>query len=278
LHRIPGEPILVTSVRGRLERGVFLHHFDQIHHALQEIGSPSGIIFDMVELSPLTAADLEPLVGEIIQGFSQIEFSCFFVCITKDEGWLEVEEFLLKVGVRLPIFASFDRAYSYLSLKLSTEYLRQTITLRDTQDIEVTTPMRTDEILQMLEERHQDVLGETVFPPNGVLYFEAVEMNKNLLVFPDHTLIVGRRDANHDAPDVDLSLWAAYQHGVSRKHAKLVLNPDQTLFLFDLNSMNGTFINGNRLEPFEPVALRDGDYVAFGSLPIRIHFRHAMNH
>ena len=55
---------------------------------------------------------------------------------------------------------------------------------------------------------------------------------------------------------------------VSRRHAMLELRED-TYFLRDNNSSNGTFVNGDRLD--EEVRLRDGDLVAIGSSKLLFH-------
>lgn len=51
---------------------------------------------------------------------------------------------------------------------------------------------------------------------------------------------------------------------VSRQHAQLLIEPDGPVRLTDLGSSNGTFLNGQRLTPHQPVALRDGDRLGFG--------------
>lgn len=50
---------------------------------------------------------------------------------------------------------------------------------------------------------------------------------------------------------------------ISRLHAQLV-SDHLNLYLEDLGSTNGTFVNGQRLEPGEPLRLRSGDVIAFG--------------
>ncbi len=50
---------------------------------------------------------------------------------------------------------------------------------------------------------------------------------------------------------------------ISRRHAHLYL-VDDTIFIEDLNSTNGTFVNGDRLEEHAR-QLQDGDIVAFGN-------------
>ncbi len=50
--------------------------------------------------------------------------------------------------------------------------------------------------------------------------------------------------------------------GVSRLHAS-IREKNGRYFLSDLNSTNGTFVNGRRLEPNETVGLEDGDVLSF---------------
>jgi DNA-binding CsgD family transcriptional regulator len=54
--------------------------------------------------------------------------------------------------------------------------------------------------------------------------------------------------------------------GVSRKHAKLVLDADGAVTLYDLGSRNGTFVNQRKVEI---VTLRDGDLVELGDVKLR---------
>jgi pSer/pThr/pTyr-binding forkhead associated (FHA) protein len=52
---------------------------------------------------------------------------------------------------------------------------------------------------------------------------------------------------------------------VSRRHA-LITYENETLFLTDLNSTNGTRINGFQLTPGRSYRLRDGDELEFGRI------------
>ncbi len=71
--------------------------------------------------------------------------------------------------------------------------------------------------------------------------------------------IIGRSDQSSTyIPDIDLSPYEAKKRGVSRRHAVL-LNYNNVVHVMDLDSMNGTFINGTRVIPNEPHALRYGD-------------------
>ncbi len=74
------------------------------------------------------------------------------------------------------------------------------------------------------------------------------------------TYAIGR-----DAVVVGRSLEAALRidsDGVSRFHARLGRSADGVLVVSDLNSSNGTFVNGRRIG--SPHALRNGDKVRFG--------------
>ena len=51
---------------------------------------------------------------------------------------------------------------------------------------------------------------------------------------------------------------------LSRKHACLWLEKDGQLFIKDLKSSNGTFVNGQRLQPYERQVVDNGDIVQFG--------------
>jgi diguanylate cyclase (GGDEF)-like protein len=53
--------------------------------------------------------------------------------------------------------------------------------------------------------------------------------------------------------------------GVSRRHAKIVRQPDGTVAIVDLNSTNGTFCNGERVDKH---VLQDGDKIQIGMTTI----------
>lgn len=82
--------------------------------------------------------------------------------------------------------------------------------------------------------------------------------------------VVGRSDTKSSyVPDVDLSACQALENGVSRRHAALV-RCQNMLHLLDLNSVNGTQINGERLAPEIPYLLHPDDQILLGSLALII--------
>lgn len=70
-------------------------------------------------------------------------------------------------------------------------------------------------------------------------------------------------------PDIDLGPFQAYTHGVSRLHAVIRRGVDDVM-LSDLESANGTFVNGQRIPANEERALAHGDVISLGGLKIQI--------
>ena len=81
---------------------------------------------------------------------------------------------------------------------------------------------------------------------------------------------LGRMDPFHDTyPEVDLTDELAIEQGVSREHA-CIFRRGNTILVEDLGSTNGTLLNGERLAPYLPVPLKQGDQLQLGKLPIEV--------
>src|SRR5262245_48440811 len=65
-------------------------------------------------------------------------------------------------------------------------------------------------------------------------------------------LYIGKAPGSHIRLDDSL---------VSRKHARIERRPDGSCQLIDLDSRYHTFVDGERLEPFQPVGLQDGSRI-----------------
>ena len=82
--------------------------------------------------------------------------------------------------------------------------------------------------------------------------------------------VLGRLDATRGVfPDVDLTLDGGLEGGVSRRHARIQRQRTQ-FFIEDLGSANGTFLNGQRLTPYLPHPLHDGDELQLGRVRIQV--------
>lgn len=87
-------------------------------------------------------------------------------------------------------------------------------------------------------------------------------------------IVLGRADpVGSFYPDLDLSPYGGQEGGVSRRHATIIQDEDnKALYLEDLNSTNGTRINGFSLEPNRRYRLRDGDELEFGRVRVVLRF------
>ena len=85
-------------------------------------------------------------------------------------------------------------------------------------------------------------------------------------------IVIGRADPKAGfEPDLDLTPYAGQENGVSRKHVAITQG-DKVLYAEDLNSTNGTRINGFQLEAGQLYRLRDGDELELGRLRIVVRF------
>jgi hypothetical protein len=71
--------------------------------------------------------------------------------------------------------------------------------------------------------------------------------------------------------DIDLTPHGAEDNGISRQHAVISVNNGR-VSIKDLNSTNGTFLNGYALQPFHSYRLRDSDELRLGKLVIQVMF------
>lgn len=87
------------------------------------------------------------------------------------------------------------------------------------------------------------------------------------------THIIGRVDpVSNVFPEIDLTDDGNLAKSVSRRHARILKQRD-TVLVEDLGSINGTFINGKKLQPYVPEILHDGDILQLGKLSIEVSLR-----
>lgn len=114
--------------------------------------------------------------------------------------------------------------------------------------------------------------GAMAFEEDMILRLEVEGAATPILVFPKGEIALGRRDpATGTMPDVDLTAFAAYRLGVSRKHA-IIRHNQKKLEIYDLGSSNGTSVNGVKLASHQPHPLRDGDTISLGKMLMRAMF------
>lgn len=113
----------------------------------------------------------------------------------------------------------------------------------------------------------------TAIPMSGKLLIQSSQDSASAIqvdLWGTEGFILGRSDNKSSyLPDIDLAAFNALDKGVSRRHAALVSYQDR-LHILDLSSVNGTFLNGNRLTPEIPYVLNSGDQLVLGQLTLNV--------
>ncbi len=85
-----------------------------------------------------------------------------------------------------------------------------------------------------------------------------------------HMAIIGRRHASDIEPvDLDLTSYGEVALSVSRQHARLAVI-EQQLYIVDLGSTNGTFIDGERLPAYQPIIVKPEQTVTLGRVDMTV--------
>lgn len=85
-------------------------------------------------------------------------------------------------------------------------------------------------------------------------------------------VVIGRQSREDDPPvTIDLEDYDGHDLGVSRHHA-MIKHVKDNLVLVDLDSINGTFVNGHRAMPLKRYNIGDGDTITIGRLTLELRF------
>ena len=115
--------------------------------------------------------------------------------------------------------------------------------------------------------------GTAYFGDQMVLRIMLRDTNDLIEARFENECIIGRA-VEDVVPDIDLTPHNAVELGVSRRHIKLT-RQSATIMVQDLGSVNGTFLNGQRLLPYQPRVLRNEDELRLGHMTLRISFMRA---
>jgi len=127
------------------------------------------------------------------------------------------------------------------------------------------------EVTWMEREEMGEASGVDVTFPLG-LKLTILDSGRDVEVPLTKEVNIGRLDSAMACfPDVDLTSDDGLEKGVSRRHAKITMHGNE-VFIEDLGSVNGTFLNRKKLTPYLPQALKSGDELQLGKLILRISF------
>lgn len=116
---------------------------------------------------------------------------------------------------------------------------------------------------------HAASVGHAPLPKPEIGKLIVRETRAVILLPPGRSeLVLGRTDPVRNIfPDVDLTPYGGEKGGVSRMHARLILEAN-LLYLEDLNSTNFTFLNKQKIYPGQRYLLKHGDEVRVGLLTL----------
>jgi FHA domain len=129
-----------------------------------------------------------------------------------------------------------------------------------------------DEALKQEDEAKRQRRGLGVQPPKGVPPIPEIEIIARITTkersyeIPLSFKPGGRRLNVGRVGDNDISINDA---SVSKVHAAVLMNPEETLLVADTGSTNGTYINGRRISYGEARVIEPGDVVGFGDVEVR---------
>ncbi len=86
-------------------------------------------------------------------------------------------------------------------------------------------------------------------------------------------LTIGRKSlVNTRQIDIDMEPFDKGIFGVSRVHALILADQRRGLLIKDMQSTNGTFLNGSKLKALDERSLVSGDSIKCGNLKIQVFF------
>lgn len=112
--------------------------------------------------------------------------------------------------------------------------------------------------------RRERIRGDTV------LRITVLSTGRQIELYGGADLQIGRMDAAHEIfPNIDLTPDGGLEAGVSRRHCRLYTEEGE-YFVEDLGSANGTIVDGERLPPYLPHVVKDGDRLRLGRIDLEI--------
>jgi pSer/pThr/pTyr-binding forkhead associated (FHA) protein len=140
---------------------------------------------------------------------------------------------------------------------------------KPTQRLDVDDP---DLLESLLKQRTREITTASLGKAREVLLL--IENGiRRIELHDEASFLLGRFSSSKQRTNhIDLTSFGAADKGVSRIHAQLHMD-DGKLFIADMDSTNGTFVDGIRLEPHYPVQLRQGSEVVLGKLHLQVMYR-----
>ena len=132
----------------------------------------------------------------------------------------------------------------------------------------------TDTLSHAIESSKEWPVDEATVPHGGIaIYLEGMANPSYIDTMGE--FVLGRRVEKYtDMQETlfDLSLLGGFGLGVSRRHA-VIRRKEHGYEVLDLGSVNGTWINDERLVPQRPYPLTSGSHLRLGNMRLYVIFR-----
>jgi len=136
----------------------------------------------------------------------------------------------------------------------------------NTTDPEAPTTRKVDKTFELTQELKEQITRVYPPPTEGVLLF-LLNVGEPIGLVVEKEFVLGRGEVLGTEYLFNLAEFQAYSLGVSRRHA-LIRAVEDKYVLTDLNSSNGTWLNGERLLPNKPHDLPRDSVVQLGRLQL----------
>lgn len=133
-------------------------------------------------------------------------------------------------------------------------------------DSDTPTTRRVDKTFELTQELKDQITKVHPPPTEGMLFF-LLNVGEPIGLVTEKEFTLGRAEAMNNEFLVNLDEFQAYAMGVSRRHAQIKAAGDK-YELIDLNSSNGTWLNGERLLPNKQHDLLSGSVIQLGRLQL----------
>ena len=114
-------------------------------------------------------------------------------------------------------------------------------------------------------------LDETAVPEGGIaIYLEG--LFNPAYIDTKGEFVIGRQADTTSESLLDLAPFGGYHLGLSRRHA-IIRRIDDRCEVLDLGSVNGTWLNNERLVPHKAYPLPSGSHLRLGSMRLTVLYR-----
>ena len=276
LERLTNSSTWLLVLRGTIDPDAIYNSFYAASLQMQRAGTAGRLIVDLNPAIFATDNDVKIMLNTIWGALLNTDFDsqAQYALLSNHSAVMRAARELEARGLQMPVFRKLAEVLSSFNLKESSERLKQSMEHTKTQDVRHVQELSIDLPREINLTSEQ---GNSRFPAKGLLKLTAVKSDDTMLLSPQSELVLGRRSLNGLQPHVDLTLWGAYEQGISRRHAKLLLNSEGQLCITELGSANGTFVNDKQLEPFQQYVLHEFDTIRLGQMSIRISYENVPN-